>query len=277
VKAQPLLQNIKGKLIQFILFHFASHFFLRGSSRSINMAAALTNGTVNGTPPSKPKKVFFFDIDNCLYPKSYKIHDHMARLIDDYFQTHLALSADDAFELHQRYYKDYGLAIEGLVRHHKVDPLEYNEKVDDALPLDDIIKPNPRLRQLLADIDREQVTLWLFTNAYVTHGRRVVKLLGIEDCFDGMTYCDYAAEELVCKPRRESYSKAMRESGASNVDECYFVDDSALNAEAAKLYGWKTAHLVEAESKAPEKPVAHHQIQQLEELRTVFPEVFKKR
>ncbi len=165
----------------------------------------------------------FFDIDNCLYPKSYKIHELMGGLIDEYFMTHLSLNKDDATYLHQRYYKDYGLAIEGLVRHHKIDPLEYNEKVDDALPLDDIIKPNPALRRLLEDIDRSRVKLWLFTNAYITHGKRVTKLLGIDDLFEGITYCDYGAEKLLCKPTPAMYEKAMREAGVTDPETCYYV------------------------------------------------------
>jgi pyrimidine and pyridine-specific 5'-nucleotidase len=169
------------------------------------------------------RKVFFFDIDNCLYPKSYQIHDKMAVLIDNYFQNHLSLSEEDATILHQRYYKDYGLAIEGLVRHHKVDPLEYNDKVDDALPLDDIIKPDPKLRKLLQDIDSEKVRLHLFTNAYVNHAKRVTRLLGVDDLFGGMTYCDYSAEKLLCKPSIEMYDKAMREAKATNPSDCYFV------------------------------------------------------
>jgi hypothetical protein len=63
--------------------------------------------------------------------------------IDKFFTEHLSLSKEEANELHYRYYQEYGLAIEGLVRHHKVDALEYNRKVDDALPLEDIIKPDP--------------------------------------------------------------------------------------------------------------------------------------
>ena len=195
--------------------------------------------------------------------------------IDDYFQTHLSLSKEDARHLHMRYFKDYGLAIEGLVRHHKIDPLEYNEKVDDALPLDDIIKPNPKVRKLFEDIDRSKVQPWLFTNAYSTHGKRVVRLLEIEDLFEGITYCDYAAPKFLCKPAPEMYAKAMREAGVSDLRDCYFVDDSAINAAGGKAYGWKTAHLVEPGLDSPAEPVADFQIQDLEELRSVFPELFK--
>lgn len=151
----------------------------------------------------------------------------MTKLIDDYFIKHLALNQDDAFKLHQEYYKTYGLAIEGLVRHHKIDPLEYNEQVDDAIPLEDILSPDPELRKLILDIDTSKVKLWLFTNAYVTHGKRVVRLLGIDDLFDGMTFCDYAQPKLLCKPYKEMFEKAMKEAGISDWKECYFVGKRA--------------------------------------------------
>ena len=142
---------------------------------------------------------------------------------DEYFITHLELSRAEAIELHAKFYIDYGLAISGLVLHHKVDPLEYNRKVDDALPLDTIITPDPKLRALLEDVDRSKVKLWLFTNAYITHGKRIVKLLGVEDMFEGITYCDYAKVPFVCKPHEEMYEKAERESDAPSVEDCYFV------------------------------------------------------
>lgn len=128
--------------------------------------------------------------------------------------------------LHMKYYKEYGLAIEGLTRHHKIDPLEFNREVDDALPLDDILKPDPKLRRLLEDIDRSKVRMWLLTNAYVTHAKRVVKLLQVDDLFEGITYCDYGNSPLVCKPSQAMYERAEKEAGASSTSECYFVGKS---------------------------------------------------
>lgn len=147
----------------------------------------------------------------------------MSDLIDKYFAQHLSLPHEEAVRLHSEYYTNYGLAIEGLVRHHEIDPMDYNAKVDDALPLESIIKPNPELRQLLQDIDRSKVRLWLFTNAYKTHGERVVKLLGIDDQFEGLTYCDYSAVPFVCKPQLDSYKRSMRQAGVENPAQCYFV------------------------------------------------------
>ncbi|KAF2089569.1 pyrimidine 5-nucleotidase [Saccharata proteae CBS 121410] len=224
---------------------------------------------------SSEKPVLFFDIDNCLYPKSTRVANLMTDLIDKYFQTHLALSQEEAYSLHQRYYKDYGLAIEGLVRHHKVDPLEYNRQVDDALPLEEVIKPNAALRRLLEDVDRSKVRLWLLTNAYVNHGKRVVRLLGVDDLFEGITYCDYGAERFVCKPNPEMYRKAMAEAGVERPEDCYFVDDSFINVKGAKELGWTAIHLVEQTDPLPAQKASQYLVRDLSEMRTLLPQFWK--
>lgn len=164
--------------------------------------------------------------------------------------------------------------------------------MDDALPLDDVIKPDPELRKLIEDIDTSKVRLWLLTNAYVTHGKRVVKLLKIEDLFEGMTYCDYSAERFVCKPQAEMFDKAMKEAGVTENQNCYFVgmslyqilipdsvlmwsDDSYINCEAAHKRGWKVAHYLDPGMESPPNQAAKHQIRSLQELRKTFPELFK--
>ncbi|KAL9597198.1 MAG: hypothetical protein Q9179_004350 [Wetmoreana sp. 5 TL-2023] len=177
--------------------------------------------------------------------------------------------------LHQRYYKDYGLAISGLVEHHKVDPLEYNREVDDALQLDGLITPNPNLREILEDIDTSKVKPWLFTNAYITHGQRVVKLLGVDDLFEGITFCDYSKLPFICKPHREMYEKAEAEAGASSPQDCYFVDDSHLNCRHAQARGWTTAHLLEPDMPEPAERASRYQIRDLNSLRSIFPQFFR--
>ncbi|KAK4870906.1 hypothetical protein LT330_000143 [Penicillium expansum] len=232
-----------------------------------------TNGA-NGVSDSRP--VFFFDIDNCLYSKACNIHDEMQTLINKFFVKHLDLKSEDAHMLHQKYYKEYGLAIEGLTRHHKIDPLAFNREVDDALPLDNILKPDPKLRKLLETLDTTKVKPWLLTNAYVTHAKRVVELLGIEDLFEGVTYCDYGKLPLVCKPSQDMYAKAEKEAGAPSKDQCYFVDDSHLNCVHAHARGWTTVHLLEQGIPIPRKPASKYTISSLQELPALFPHVFKQ-
>jgi len=143
--------------------------------------------------------------------------------MDQYLIKHLELSHEDANKLHKDYTTDYGLAVKGLARHHKIDPMEFNREVDDALPLESILFPDPELRRLLDDMDKTKVKLWLFTNAYVTHGKRVVQLLGVDDLFEGITFCDYNPENMLCKPHHQMFEKAMNQAGSTDPKACYFV------------------------------------------------------
>jgi FMN phosphatase YigB (HAD superfamily) len=67
----------------------------------------------------------------------------------------------------------------------KVDPLEYNREVDDTLELDKVLKPIPALTELLCCLDRTKAKPWILTNAYITHAKRVLKLMDIESFFEG--------------------------------------------------------------------------------------------
>ena len=114
------------------------------------------------------------------------------------------------------------------------------------------------------------------------HARRVVKLLGIDHLFDGVTYCDYAegakVGKLVCKPDREMFEQAMTDAGlcvGRDENRCYFVDDSALNCAAAEAAGWaKVALLVEQGEELPSRLPCRHVIRDLGQLRDVFPELW---
>lgn len=198
----------------------------------------------------KNKKIFYFDIDNCLYQKSTKIHDMMQEKIHAYFKNHLRLNDEDAHSLHMNYYKTYGLALEGLVRNHKVDALEYNRLVDDSLDLKSVLSYNQPLRDMLIRIKQSHKFdhFWLLTNAYKNHALRVISFLGIGDLFEGLTFCDYSQFPIICKPMKPFFDKCLK---ITNVDDdhklqVYFVDDSELNVKAAAMYGWGTIiHYIE--------------------------------
>lgn len=230
--------------------------------------------------PDPNLKVFFFDIDNCLYKKSTRIHDIMSVSIVNYFKNQLVLNHEDADMLSNKYYKEYGSAIRGLVMHHKINALEYNTMVDDALPLQDILKPDNELRRMLIKLRESKKVdkLWLFTNAYKNHGLRCVRLLGIGDLFDGITYCDYSqADTLLCKPDPKAFEKARLQSGLLDYQNSWFVDDSGSNVRTGISLGMKKCiHLIENEvnellGKTPEGSII---INDITELESSIPELF---
>ncbi|GAV54628.1 hypothetical protein ZYGR_0AN00960 [Zygosaccharomyces rouxii] len=191
--------------------------------------------------PAPHAKVFFFDIDNCLYHRSTKIHEIMQQSIRSYLMNELSIEEEEAETLNQGYYKEYGLAVRGLMMFHGIDALEYNKMVDDSLPLQHILKPDLQLRKVLCELrQRGHIDkLWLFTNAYKNHALRVVRLLGIADLFDGITYCDYdvGPDSLICKPDSKAFEKTKLESGLGDYSNAYFIDDSGNNVEQGLALG----------------------------------------
>ena len=187
------------------------------------------------------KTFFFFDIDNCLYPKSTRIFEMMQIKIHDYFKYNLKLSDEEAGKLHMDYYRTYGLALEGLVRNHQVDALDYNSKVDDALDLHAVLRYDKLLRDTLIKVKQsgKYDYFWLVTNAYKNHALRVVSFLGIGDLFDGLTFCDYSKFPIVCKPMKEYFYNVFEATRLEYKDDPevlakqWFIDDSELNVKAA--------------------------------------------
>lgn len=84
-----------------------------------------------------------------------------------YLRSSLRLTDAEATALRVSYYKTYGLVLRGLLLHHRVDPIEYDKRCNQAVPLEEMIKPDPVVRRLLVDLDRTKVKVWAFTNAYI--------------------------------------------------------------------------------------------------------------
>ncbi|KAF9937593.1 hypothetical protein BGZ67_001050, partial [Mortierella alpina] len=168
---------------------------------------------------------------------------------------------DEVERLANRYYIEYGLAIRGLVEKHP------DNKVDGALPLENILQQNVPLRQMIQAMNVGKK--WLFTNAGEIHAKRVIKVLGLEGLFHGMTFCNYLEPKFVCKPDQKSFEKAMKEAGASDPAECFFVDDSASNIEMATKLGWTAVHVLEGS--APPSSFGRFQIQSVLDLPSVLP------
>ncbi|PCH41095.1 pyrimidine 5-nucleotidase [Wolfiporia cocos MD-104 SS10] len=249
-----------------------------------------SNGDITTGNTNDDRYTIWLDIDNTLYSASARISQAMGERIHAYFVA-LGFPEDEATELHHKYYNQYGLALRGLVRHHNIDPLDFNRKCDGSLPLEDALNPDPKLRKLLQDIDRSKARVWALTNAYKTHAQRVLRILGVEDQIEGLVYCDYSKPDFSCKPEAEYYHNALRQANISNPAKCCFVDDSRTNVNAAQSLGWgRCVHFCEKGLIVVEGGKAREigkdltaaaddsgitTITDLEELRTVWSDLFK--
>ncbi|KAJ2743508.1 suppressor of deletion of TFIIS [Coemansia sp. BCRC 34301] len=214
------------------------------------------------------ERIFYFDIDNCLYPPELGIDVLMKDRIHA-FGKDIGLDSASVVETCNSYYKYYGLTVRGLINHHGIDLAVFNDKVDSTLPLESVIKPDPALRLMIQLIKTRR---WAFTNAGIMHAKRVLKCLQIDDLFEGITFCDYGEPDFPCKPERRAYEKAMAESGVSDVHMCYFADDSAQNVKVAREIGW-TAVLVSKQPPSACEATGLH-IKTIHELPSVLPQLF---
>ena len=239
------------------------------------------------------ENLVFFDMDNTLYPASTGIGARMGERITAFFRTRLGLPEAEAYELGERFYNDYGLAIKGALEHFSydksiIDPKDYDAFVDGGLPLEalvEYVKGSDAYKTDINAIKSMQARRWILTNAGPVHAKRVIDILNVDNLFEGVIYCDYSEPDFCAKPQRRAYERAeeiVRSCGGSTVDHenIYFIDDSLRNIQQAHMeMGWRSAWLCEDPSSALD--ACHYKssivrIQKLSDLPSVFPELYHK-
>jgi putative hydrolase of the HAD superfamily/pyrimidine and pyridine-specific 5'-nucleotidase len=200
---------------------------------------------VPASTASKKKKVpapiecVFFDCDDCLYKNNWATMRALTAKIAQYTSTELNLPGDVVYGLFKKHGTTLcGLVKEGYLREDQVD--EFLEKVHDV-PLD--FGPDPQLRPMLAAIPYPR---WVFTASVPSHAKRCLKLLGIEDMFQGIISA--SSREMIDKVGYVSkhdprcFSVAMETAGVpkDRAAGCVFFDDSVSNLRTANEMGWRT-------------------------------------
>jgi putative hydrolase of the HAD superfamily len=172
-----------------------------------------------------------FDLDDTLYPANNGLWRQIKDRIGLYMSERMGLPAEQVPALRRKYFEQYGTTLRGLEVNHAIDMRDYLAFVHDV-PLRDYLKPNPFLRSVLETIPARK---FIFTNADVNHAQRVLNLLGLENCFDGIV--DVVAIAPYCKPMPESFAIALRLAGESDPQRCAIIDDLPRTTRAARQLG----------------------------------------
>jgi putative hydrolase of the HAD superfamily len=180
-----------------------------------------------------------FDLDETLYPRANGLMQEIARRIVLYLVERMGLAPEEASRLRQRFWRQYGTTLAGLLAERQVDASDYLRFVHD-IPLDDYIAPNPQLAAMLGRICLSKV---VFTNADGGHARRVLARLGVSEHFDHII--DIQTTALCNKPHPRAYELALDVLQVEG-SRCILVEDNARNLRPAKeLFGMGTV-LVDA-------------------------------
>lgn len=189
-----------------------------------------------GPNPAKPLfdhiKFWVFDLDNTLYPASSSLFSQIDIRMGKFIADHFNLSAENAYRLQKKYYREHGTTLRGLMDLHDVDPIEFLDYVHD---IDyQVLKPSPELGEILRILPGKKV---VFTNGDRNHAGRVLDRLGVRDCFDGVF--DIVAANFIPKPEKASY-EAMMKTLHIEGDKAAMFEDMACNLVPAHAIGMTT-------------------------------------
>lgn len=187
----------------------------------------------------------FFDLDDTVYSNTRGLWKAIRDRMSLYMLEQLGLPADQIPELRRSYYETYGTTLRGLQIHHDVDSDEYLSFVHD-LPLMDYLEPQPELRRILLSLPQQR---WIFTNADAAHAQRVISVLELEGCFEGII--DIRAIQFSCKPELLAYQRALSLAGETQPRRCVLLDDSPTNLFPAHQLGFRTVRVGGNGSAAP--------------------------
>ncbi len=174
-----------------------------------------------------------FDLDNTLYPRSCGLFDHIDNLINRYLEEEVKIPADEVDARRRAYLEAHGTTLNGLIRHHQVDPHDYLRFVHDV-PLGDYLTPDADLKTMLAELPEKK---YIFSNASNEHCQKVLDFLGLQDCFTAIYDINYF--NFRPKPEIAVYQELLDDIGA-RAEAGVMIDDMAVNLKPANDLGMAT-------------------------------------
>jgi putative hydrolase of the HAD superfamily len=179
-------------------------------------------------------KTIFFDLDDTIYPSSCGLWDLIKDRIELYMQIQLKLNPHEIPVIRKTLFTKYGTTMRGLQQVYGIDERDYLKFVHDV-PVEEFLNPDQELLELLQTIEGEK---YIFTNADTAHAERVLRRLGIFECFTSTI--DILALSPFCKPQKEAFTRALESAKVDEPCHCLMIDDSTANTIMARSLGMKS-------------------------------------
>lgn len=178
-------------------------------------------------------KAVLFDLDNTLYPAERDLFSLIDVRINRFMEDFAAIDPQDVDILRRRYWKDYGATLQGLIRHHDINPEDYLDYVH-AVDVGSRLDPDMELHAALSKL---QIPSYVFTNGSRCHVDRVLAALGLDGLFEDVF--DIRVADYQPKPNPGPYRQILNRLDIQGED-CLMVEDQHKNLETAKRFGMKT-------------------------------------
>ncbi|HVN53604.1 MAG TPA: pyrimidine 5'-nucleotidase [Anaerolineaceae bacterium] len=184
-----------------------------------------------------PISTLFFDLDDTLYPPTTGIWSLIRQRMDLYMAEKLSIDPLVIPGLRRHLFETYGTTMRGLQVTYHIDETEYLAYVHDV-QVEQRLQPDLKLRAMLLSLPYRRL---IFTNSDQNHAGRVLRCLGIEDCFEQVIDIRLVAPS--CKPQPEAYLLALNCAGENDPRSCLLADDSPRNLATARALGFITVQI----------------------------------
>lgn len=205
-------------------------------------------------PDLADTECWIFDLDNTLYSPSVNLFRQISANMTGYIVETVGISADEATDLRDRYWREYGATVTGLVRHHGVVAEAF---LTDSHRIDySGLSHDPRLAEAIEALPGRCV---IHTNAPRCHAEAVIGALGYSGLFDRIFALEDA--DLVSKPHEDAFHTIYARGGI-DPSRSAMIEDDARNLAVPHAQSVQTIWLDHArDSPAPEH--VHHHITDL--------------
>ncbi|MEE4253530.1 MAG: pyrimidine 5'-nucleotidase [Desulfuromusa sp.] len=199
-------------------------------------------------------KAVLFDLDNTLYPAERDLFSLIDVRINRYMEEVVSIDSREVDKLRRRYWKDYGATLQGLIRHHGIDPEDYLDYVH-AVDVSSRLSSDHELQQAINGLC---LPSYVFTNGSRCHVDRVVAALGLDGLFSGVF--DIRIADYQPKPNPAPYQQVLAKLGLSGA-QCIMVEDQLQNLQVAKQFGMKTVLVAPGTTVDPKNSYVDAQLQ----------------
>lgn len=177
-------------------------------------------------------KDWVFDLDNTLYPAECDLFPQIQTKMTEYVAKLLSVPKDEARKVQKKYYVEYGTTLNGLMKHHEIDPHEYLHHVHDIDYT--AIVPNLALREAISSLPARKI---VFTNGSQKHAQNAIKAMGLKGVFHDII--DIAGTNFIPKPSFEAFD-ALLNAHDIKPAKSIMVEDLSKNLVTAKKMGFTT-------------------------------------
>jgi putative hydrolase of the HAD superfamily len=203
-------------------------------------------------------RVWLFDLDDTLHDASSASMPGLHVSFGQYIQQHLQLTQEESDALRRRYWLRYGATLLGLVKHHGVDAAHFLHHTHLLPGLEAAVRGHApdfaALRQLRG-------RKFILTNAPRAYAERVIAVLGIGRCFDGLISIEDMRMfgELRPKPDARMLRTLLARLRVPAA-RCVLVEDTLQHQKAARRVGIRTVWM-QRWTRAAARPGARPSIQ----------------